>query len=364
MKYLFKVMRIILGGIALLIALPLIYFATLKYIYSDKVDEDKVSYLKRNSITIEQNDTVLCEEFGGLLQSQNEFQVFIFGEIHGYSKTQSTDHLLFKHLNSKYNVRHYFAELFKEDAADLSLFLSSTPIDRSYLEKVIKSIGEYLPQQKTQNYVDKWIALHKYNQTLPADKKILVHGILGSKKRDDAKNKSEVMYDEFLKIAKCNFVGGIEKSYCSFGMAHALQDTVYASNKTHTYFASKLSNAGYKVTSMVHIPLESAAYLPKNNQYPSPPNQIWEFGNADGPINYYKGIKSLKQSSNANTVMLFKLDAENSPYSVCTDLVGYNSILKFIFGALLPDENKATTDYFQYVLLTRGSKSATPYTMR
>ena len=59
--------------------------------------------------------------------------------------------------------------------------------------------------------------------------------------------------------------------------------------------------------------------------------------------------------------MLFKLDAENSPYNVCTDLVGYNSILKFIFGELLPVENKATTDYFQYVLLTRGSKSATPY---
>lgn len=55
---------------------------------------------------------------------------------------------------------------------------------------VIKSIEDYIPQQKTQNYFDKWIALHKYNQTLSVDKKILVHGILGSKKRDDNKNPS------------------------------------------------------------------------------------------------------------------------------------------------------------------------------
>ena len=361
MKYLFKVTRIILGGIALLIVLPLIYFVVLKCIYSDKPDEDKISYLKSNAITIEQNDTVLCEEFDRLLDSQKDFQVFIFGEIHGYSKTQSTDLLLFKYLNAKYNVRDYFAEVFTEDATDLSMFLCSTPINTSYLEKVLESIEHYIPQQKTQIFFDKWVALHKYNQTLPADQKILVHGVLGSKKRDDTKNKSEVMYEEFLKIKKNASVDTTEKSYCFLGMAHALQDTVYASNKKYTYFASKLSNAGYKVTSMIHIPLESAAYLPKNNQYPSPPNQIWEFGNADGPINYYKGISSLKKSSNTNAVMLFKLDAENSPYNICADLVGYNSILKFIFGELLPVENKATTDYFQYVLLTRGSKSATPY---
>ena len=92
MKYLLTITRIILSTIALLIALPLIYFAVLQCIYSDKADEDKISYLKNNSITIDKEDTVLCESFDRLLGNQKDFQVFIFGEVHGYSNTQSTDH--------------------------------------------------------------------------------------------------------------------------------------------------------------------------------------------------------------------------------------------------------------------------------
>lgn len=361
MKYFFKFIYIVLGGIALLIILPVIYFVVLNCVFLGKLDDNKISYLKNNSITIEQRDTVLCEDFSNLFQNDTNSQVFVFGEIHGFSKTQSADLLLFKYLNYRHNVRHYIAEVYKEDAADLSLFLNSSPIDISYLEKVIKSVGNYIPQQMTHDYFNKWVALHKYNQTLPIDKKILVHGILGSKKRDDKKGKSQILHEEFLKIMNDTSVGDLEKSYCFLGQYHGLQDTVYMSNQKVLPFAARLTNEGYNVTSIIHIPLESAMYFPKNDQYPTPPNEVLEFLNADGPITYSKGIKNLRKSTNVNSVMLFKLNSEGSPYNICSDLVGYKSSLKFLFGEILPSSNKVTTDYFQYILLTRGSEAATPY---
>jgi len=76
--------------------------------------------------------------------------------------------------------------------------------------------------------------------------------------------------------------------------------------------------------------------------------------NVDGPFVLIKGINDLKECTAKNSISLFTLTGEGSPYFQSQRLAGYKSS---VFGrSLVPEkENAYTTDFFQHVIFIRGS---------
>jgi hypothetical protein len=98
--------------------------------------------------------------------------------------------------------------------------------------------------------------------------------------------------------------------------------------------------------------------MPKNNQYPSPPDEKTSLFNLDGPFVLAKGIKDLEEVTTENTITLFNLNKIDSPYRNNQNLA---SMKVNLFGDdLIPNNvNQKTTDFFQYVVLIRNSKALT-----
>ena len=106
--------------------------------------------------------------------------------------------------------------------------------------------------------------------------------------------------------------------------------------------------------------LDSKVYFPKNEQYPSPDNEVLEILNDNGPITLVKGIKDLEEVSEPNSTTLFKLDGNGSPYMTFNNLVGIK--VNFLGQDVLPlNSEYPTVDFFQYVILGRNSKALTTF---
>ena len=79
----------------------------------------------------------------------------------------------------------------------------------------------------------------------------------------------------------------------------------------------------------------------------------------DGPLILSKGIKDIKAVSALNTMTLFHLNENDSPYRNSQRLAGAK--VNVLGNSVLPkDAQQATTDFFQHVILMRGSKSLSP----
>ncbi|WPC10549.1 hypothetical protein LEQ03_03970 [Riemerella anatipestifer] len=145
-----------------------------------------------------------------------------------------------------------------------------------------------------------------------------------------------------------------EKFYGLFGFFHTLQNVTENGKET---FASELKNLGIKTTTFVSYALDSEMYLPKNPQFPTPENEKVDWINADGPFQLVKGINDLKELSKPNSITLFKLNSEDSPYLQSQHLI---SVKSRVFGEnIVPKKGTFTTDYFQYVFLLKNSKALT-----
>lgn len=71
-----------------------------------------------------------------------------------------------------------------------------------------------------------------------------------------------------------------------------------------------------------------------------------------------KGINDCKDFEKPNSITLFKLNTNNSPYQQSDKLI---SVKSRMFGeSFNPQENTHTLDYFQYVGITRNSKALIP----
>jgi hypothetical protein len=79
----------------------------------------------------------------------------------------------------------------------------------------------------------------------------------------------------------------------------------------------------------------------------------------DGPIALTKGIKDVKSIAPLNSITLLNLNAANSPYKNSQRLMGVK--INLLGQEVLPNNDKQpTTDFFQYVLIMRGSKALKP----
>ena len=115
-----------------------------------------------------------------------------------------------------------------------------------------------------------------------------------------------------------------------------------------------------KVKSIVVYHSDSEVYLPKNSQFPTPDSEKIGFLNDDGPITLVKGINDLEEITEPNSITLFNINGDDSPYKNSQNLAGIK--VNFFAEDLLPlSSNNATVDYFQYVILGRNSKALTKY---
>ena len=353
--------RVLIFILLILLIAPLslaAYWYIRGLIYMGGKNPSYIAYLKKNREVIPPTGDLNLTLFDSTRLTAS---VFLLGEIHGYADVQSLDDRLFVFLNRKAGVRHYIAEMDSIRSKQLNTFLADPTCDTSLLRQVVKAIALRIPQQSSRELFQKWLRLYTYNKALSIDKKIVVHGIdadfsdtLATISRDSAMfiNLRSILAHQSLRN---------EKFYGLFGYYHVLQAGI---GQKDTYpFAAKLKRSNYlgpdAICSLICLPLESSMYLPATIRgYPKPPNEQLGWFNADGPLALVNGIEDLKSSSQLQTLTLFRLAGVDSPYGTDQRLLGVRSTLMGN-NILASTTTQPTTDYYQYVVLLRGSKALT-----
>lgn len=342
-----RIFLTILSIFVVLLLVPIIYFAICSRVYPGKTDDKKITYIKQHQWQLDNdcviNDTTL---FAGVQVPT----VFILGEIHGFSRNQIFDAELLKYLNKKFGVRDYFNENFTEDANLLNRFLATSPMNMEILKQTAASLKDNIPQRYNQEYITKWVNIYQYNQTLPERDRIKVYGLLGNK-ADYKGMRDSTMIANYQRLSQS--FSDSASIFCSTGQSHVFQ----ANYNGIRPFAAWLKAKKPHVLSIAHLALDCYAYIPHGSGMPTPENEMTEWVSINGPIMYFHNIVNIDKAIGSPAIVICRLDAGNSPFNQGLDLVKQHSTLSFLTGGNIePDESKATTDYFQYVFVTKGLK--------
>jgi hypothetical protein len=357
MKILKGLFKFILLPIVVLLIGTTLFFAIKNTIYLGGEDETHINYLKNYSEILDKNKASF-NSFDSSFYSNN---IFILCENHGFEDVQLIDDQLFIHLNKTQGVRFYIAEMDSLIAKELNTFLNKPIADKTLLKSVINSIADIIPQQSSQQLMDKWLRIHAYNLQLKDGFKIEVLGL--DKNRNDTSKigRDSSMLLNFNKLVQERHLEN-QKFYGLFGYFHGMQSGV-AERSTYPLAAKLKRNSMFpqfqKVQTIACLTLESEMYIPPTEGIPSPPDQKTSLVNVDGPLALTKGIKDIKSMAPMNAVTLFNLNAANSPYKKSQRLMGIK--INLLSDSVLPNNDKqVTTDFFQYVLIMRGSKALNP----
>ncbi|QBQ41335.1 hypothetical protein E2P86_09270 [Sphingobacterium psychroaquaticum] len=349
MKKLFKVVKIAFLSILAILAAGLLYFVISNKLFLGNPDKEYTAYLSKNKYSIASEIPTAAFD-----STFNQADIYLLGEIHGYAANQVLDKQLLLFLNKKLGIKYYIAEMDSTTAQQLNTFLAKDSKDEELLQQVVLAIRQRIPQQASKELMEKWSDIYTYNKQLPDSSKITVLGIDKdfNDKRTTITRDSAMVANLQQMVQKQKLHN--EKLYGLFGLYHVLQQTPQAGHKP---LAAGLKQAGFKTISFISQTLDSDMYLPKNPQFPTPPDEKINWVNADGPLMLVKGINDLKTLTTPNTVTLFKLDASDSPYRQSQQLSRMKST---IFGTnIVPKNGSVTTDFFQYVFLLRNSKALT-----
>ena len=354
-----RVSQIIAKFILMILALHLLAISiiwTKNRIYLGTVNSTNIDYLRKNMEEVDISAPLESRHYGILDKYAKNTQLFLLGENHGVADVQKVDKNIFLSLHRNHGVRYYVAEMDSSLSNRLNAFLAGPAKDEKILGAVVSEIRKTIPQQSSTELFEKWSDIYDYNRNLPDSLKISVLGIdRGRSALPRTTSRDSAMFDNFVSQVKRN---GLEKErfYGLLGFAHVLQAPVGKNRYTHFAAIAKASDYDFanRITSIVCYTLDSETYLPKNGNFPTPPDERTGMLNADGPITLVKGIKDLEEVTESKTVTLFDLDSDGSPYRKEQYLAGAK--VNFFGGDVLPsDLFRVTTDYFQCVLLVRDS---------
>lgn len=342
----------------ILTVIPVVFFSVKNRMYLSGEDEQHIAYLRQNMEVLQKDGS----QFKCFDSSFYESNIFLLAENHGYADVQDIDFQIFQHLNKKVGVRFYIAEMDSIRANMLNEFLRNNKPDVSLLQSIVKDIAIRIPQQSSKQLYDKWMKLYDYNKTLNDSLKIEVLGI--DKNFNDTQSKigrDSSMLLNFEAIVEKRALQK-EKFYGLFGFYHGMQSGISESNIYP--FAGKLKRQNMypqfqNVQTIACLTLESEMYLPPTEEMITPPNKKMSQFNVDGPILLTKGINDMKGITTENSITLFHLNKPNSPYGKSQRLAGIK--VNVVGEDVLPNNlQQATTDFYQYVMLIRGSKSLSP----
>ncbi|AWK03129.1 hypothetical protein HYN56_02395 [Flavobacterium crocinum] len=348
MKKFLKILKITCITFLSIILILIAYLYVSSKLFLESKKDENISYLSKNNVEIKSSidEKLFDADF-------YKSQVFLLGEIHGYADNQTIDKEMLFFFNKKLGIKYYIAEMDSLTAKNLNSFLLEKQKNKTILKEVVGSIKKRIPQQSSQELLDKWSAVYDYNQNLADSLKITVIGIDKNFDDESKGSRDEAMVSNLKNTIKKRHLEN-EKFYGLFGYFHTLQKKTESGRAT---FAAGLKDSGFKVTSFVSYTIDSEMYLPKNPQFPTPEDEKVDWLNADGPFMLVKGINDLKEVSKPNAVTLFKLNSKNSPYFNSQNLI---TVKSRVFGEnIVPLKDAFVTDYFQYVFLLKNSKALT-----
>jgi hypothetical protein len=353
LKYIFRVLFILF----LLLIITAVVFKARNEVLIGSTDKENVEYLNKNKFELDRYRYFDDASFNFFDDDFYKSKVFFLGETHGYAELQAMDKSLLFHLNKKIGTQYYVVEMDSIRAKYLNDFLNDEQKNMGIIsDEIIPYLKKRIMQQAGKETVQKWSDIYDYNRSLPDSLRIEVLGVdkvLGDTvkmSRDSAmmKNFAQIVQDRGLEE---------ESFYAFFGLFHTLQAEV--ENSKSDSFAARLKSAGYNVQSIICFNVESEVYLPKDAGFPVPEDEKTTLFGMDGPLALVKGINDLKKAGGKNTMTIFNLDGEGSPYRHSQSLISVKT--NFLNQNISPaDKSQVTTDYAQYAILLRNAHAITP----
>lgn len=314
-----------------------------------KSKKEYTDYLKKNK-----TDISSLQKIGNIDLNIEKADFYLLGENHGVKDVQELDEQFLFYLNKKYGVTYYVAEMSEKLAAQLNKYLSNEKEDPSLLKKTVSELAEYIPQQSSIEYYEKWRNIRNYNLSQNEGAKIKVIGV-DVPNPEITNGRDSILYHNFTKVYDTIKNKENARFYGLFGHAHILQDRLSGDTRP---FAYRLKEKKLKVISIATYAIDSYTYLPDGEDYPKVPNEKSNWFNLNGPLFYLYGVNDLIQSSESERVALFKLDNANSPYASDTKLINIRNLLGKNIKPYSTDEN--TLNFIQYAVLIKKSESLTP----
>lgn len=352
-----KIIKWALIVIVVLLLLPILFFGICHLIYSGSADNEVVEYLQKNSCSIAEDNYRVPNGFIEAPKS-GKTNIFIFSEIHGFSPSLPFSAELFIHLNKEYGVRNFCIEMCDGPTKALRSLMADGSIAEQKLQTELRKIAKQnepnIPQWNTEDFVEMFRRLHKYNISLPDSSRIHFYGLVGNSPSD--KGREDRMTSNMLQIVRTDSAQGTKDQlyYCYVGHGHGFAGPLADSEGKYFAFAGRLSQQGYNVRVMMQYAVDSEMYMPKAYIPFAPDDEKTTLACSDG----LSGMASLKSVTQEQSLTLFRLDGKDSPYAKSTDLVFAEGPLASMFsGSFKVPEGYHTTDYFQYLFLIRGHKA-------
>ncbi len=173
------------------------------------------------------------------------------------------------------------------------------------------------------------------------------------------RDREKIIYDNYLYL-KEKFNLSDKKQFAKYGYFHIQKER---EDNYSSFFTRLIENNVYERNKVITI----MGYLTKskvlwNKKYDRDGNYVGYktkagFGISDYWKEHFEGIKFLKKSKLSDLTM-FKLNQENSPYSIGTDLIEIKMFLKDYNRTKLKGKN--TLQFIDYAILISDSKEQLP----
>jgi hypothetical protein len=156
-----------------------------------------------------------------------------------------------------------------------------------------------------------------------------------------------------------------KKMYGFWGRFHAMQDSINGDMSFSAMLKKSDLPLKNKIISIPVFCVESSSMLPTAFLPPMAQQKGTIFSKAsmvndDSFVYSVNGIKTFRQFAGKNEVVLFKLNAANSPYRKGLDMVESNSQFDKTFN-WAGNKKAATVDYFQYAFVVSNADWAVPF---
>jgi hypothetical protein len=358
-----------------------------------------VAYLEEN---IDRVDLTADDPGFDFPPSFYDNRLFLVGEIHGYAAPQEFDFALLKHLHAKAGVRYYLAEMDPAQAMAVNWYFETG--DDSHVRSVFDHWAEEKAQWGNQEFFAKLGKMKAWNDQLPVEERVYFLGVdkfqnrtLADKLFGDIPSAiSGTPSDHFLRIMSmnmamhekmarkeelgsryANILANIEhvseglgttipeaKVYGFWGIFHAIKVPVSGSKPLAMRLNKEGAFAG-QVASLTSL-YATASYSMMPTQFlPTPltggtdaPYTVVPANNDDTYLYYMRGIKDIIKVAGEDSVALFPLGAEGSPYKNSKRLVKSRGFLTGMQPFLVEG---STADAADYVVLFQGSPALTPW---
>jgi hypothetical protein len=393
---------------------------TLSTIILSCASKKHTQYLEKNLESIHLDNSDL--QFHSLDSSFYNNKLFFVGEIHEVSTSPKIDVAMFKQLHKKAGVKTYVAEMDMAQGYYLNEYIKgSDELDlKTILKEWVVGIGQNSAEvrekyTKLREFYKNLPESQKFeivgiemNTDFELIKKLIINKLnlneISLDIKDDSlivwgqKKLPEIIEENKSRLSKIDFelVANIqynfakynpnwywyrdkyafqnfkriyeqrlwknEKLYACFGFAHTLQAYPYT-------FAGRIKKdqeimLADKMVSLNALYVDSyltvtSKGLPKFMRSKEKFTRL-KLSYDNYLFMYLKGIKDYKKVTKKNTINLFRLDGENSPYKKSLRGTKNFALIPIWDGFKIEDKNTVTTDYAQYVIFVRNADWVKP----